>query len=164
MRFGEEEGGYRIRRAEGGSGEGGDTGTIRKLLESVVEGQRGMIKILEENFSKMNRYRSDRSASPGRRVGTCFECGENGHFRGDCPKLVCWVCKKIGHTQRFCEQGGSGQPGGNEQQGGNGQAIKVNAVSFEEDLVSDLETRTREERRGPGNDLNEHGLGWRFGH
>ena len=164
VRFGEEEGGYRIRRAEEGSGERGDTGTIRKLLESVVEGQRGMIRILEEHFSKMNRYRSDRSASPGRRGGTCFECGENGHYKGECPRISCWICKKPGHTQRSCALGGNGQSEGNEQKGGNGQGIKVNAVSFEEDLVSDLETKTREESRSPGRDLNEHGLGWRFGH
>ena len=50
------------------------------------------------------------SVSYRTRVKTCFTCGKEGHYRGNCPNKdstvqKCWQCGKEGHLKRDCTEG-----------------------------------------------------------
>jgi hypothetical protein len=58
--------------------------------------------------SPMTPFGSRRSPMTPRRNNACHECGEEGHWRSDCPKRssrnICFHCGMVGHWQAKCPQ------------------------------------------------------------
>lgn len=55
--------------------------------------------------------------NPGHAFGECpllvcfnKNCGDTGHTKFNCPKMVCWICNEKGHTKRDCKKRAYGLP------------------------------------------------------
>ena len=39
---------------------------------------------------------------------SCYNCGQQGHMKGQCPTVKCIKCGRLGHSDRFCPGQSSG--------------------------------------------------------
>ena len=63
--------------------------------------------------------------NPGHAFGECpllvcfnKNCGDTGHTKFNCPKMVCWICNEKGHTKRDCRKRAYGLPTPSEPEPG----------------------------------------------
>ena len=67
--------------------------------------------------------------NPGHAFGECpllvcfnKNCGDTGHTKFNCPKMVCWICNEKGHTKRDCKKRAYGLPTPSEPRPGSSTA------------------------------------------
>ena len=83
---GEEDNIHAINRAQTTS-EPSDTVALHQKLDTLTKRLESLEVTIGKNQTPPSRphYTRDRGQRRGRRIGPCYNCGEEGHLRRDCP-------------------------------------------------------------------------------
>jgi hypothetical protein len=86
------------------------TGTLSKNKKSFDQDPKGKRKWDGESGRNVKAFAAttEKSSYAGNNP-KCDKCGL--HHKGSCDSLVCFKCKKMGHTSKKCRNGESSTPG-----------------------------------------------------
>ena len=85
-------------------------------LKTEVELLRMQLKSLETRQNQSEQHRNSRAQAAGQQRGrsaVCYQCGEAGHYRTECPQrrvassVTCYRCGEPGHYRNECPQIGN---------------------------------------------------------
>ena len=76
---------------------------------------RGQTSHSRPNFSaqKKRKFEDNRFQGPSQSQASnagkwCYNCGQMGHMKGNCPTMKCFRCGRLGHSDRYCTDQGMG--------------------------------------------------------